>query len=212
MKVRLRGVRSLRTRSCRARRHRAHRGACRRATICASTSVGTDSSSCSCSLPETSSVWARSVSVVPGRPRCGRHIPAVLVGGGWRVAVRIHDTGPSTSSTVCAPCHRCSDWASACAGPIGAGGAPASDPFDRPPSSTRHVEVWPGQITRGWVALRRDRTSGVVLTQEGQPFRSGRLGHAGLTESGAEASHERSLRVLRFPHLDHHETGGAEGA
>src|SRR5665811_617578 len=50
-----------------------------------------------------------------------------------------------------------------------------------------------------------DGSSGVVTAQEGQPLHPGRLGKADLAESWAEPSHERSLRVLRLPHLDHNE-------
>ena len=48
-----------------------------------------------------------------------------------------------------------------------------------------------------------DGSSGVVTAQEGQPLHPVRLGKADLAESWAELSHERSLRVLRLPHLDH---------
>ena len=47
-----------------------------------------------------------------------------------------------------------------------------------------------------------DGSSGVVTAQEGQPLHPGRLGKADLAESWAEPSHERSLRLLRLPHLD----------
>src|SRR5665648_126009 len=54
-------------------------------------------------------------------------------------------------------------------------------------------------------STRSDGNSGVVTAQEGQPLHPGRLGKADLAESWAEPSHERSLRVLRLPHLDHNE-------
>src|SRR5450631_3470545 len=51
---------------------------------------------------------------------------------------------------------------------------------------------------------KSDRKSGGVTAQEGQPLHPGRLGKADLAECWAEPSHERSLRFLRLPHLDHH--------
>ena len=47
-----------------------------------------------------------------------------------------------------------------------------------------------------------------MTAQEGQPLHPGRLGKADLAESWAEPSHERRLRVLRLPHLDHDKPRG----
>jgi len=77
-----------------------------------------------------------------------------------------------------------------------------------PPSSSRSIEgcndKWLAKDSDGSrTVTRSDGSSGVVTAQEGQPLHPGRLGKADLAESWAEPSHERSLRFLRLPHLDH---------